>query len=200
MDHERQLSRIVSSVDFPASHLFTSYATNSVKRHLQGDQGIDGSTRIGSAELPAGSVAGASVEELSRNEEIVAKYYYIHRMLQMMLNSAEHCYKLRDRLDHLQHVLKPKRFNLLGPMEQLKMKQMNERTYRGLEESLLTWDKARLAVRWMIRDYHLVVGSHLVQRAMRELNSIRGEFQRALMNNPGVAQRMQGLDDVSLHT
>jgi len=94
--------------------------------------------------------------------------------------------------------MKPKRFDFKTPLEQMKIKQHNDDTIRDLNGSLLNWDKARLAVRWMIRDYQLLVGSYLTQQSLLEFTVLREPPQEHLsaQSTPQSQRNQQHLDEV----
>jgi len=152
------------------------------------------------SKIPPQGLIDHERQEAQRAHEIGLKYVWLHRFLLNALASAEHHFALKARLEHYRKLMKPKRSNLMSPLEQLRVRQSNEQASDNLQQGLIAFDKARIALKWLIQDFSLVLSSACLHQTLHDVIHRRDDVQRQQAAQPAPAMQtiVQQLEDMAL--
>ena len=107
--------------------------------------------------------------------ELAAKFLFIFALIDRVVVAAAHCYRLQQRVEVKYREQTPSLTKTMEPRQPAMQLNDAELARSGLNQSLLSFDRAKAALHWLRRDYELSYATYRVNELLMWTKDARNE-------------------------
>jgi hypothetical protein len=123
--------------------------------------------------------------------------FFLSLLLLVVLLSflSEYCVKSSTRLSHLKKLFKSgKQWEQMPAAQRFRYEQTYRDNYERLHRALRTFDRSRLTLGWLLRNYELALASHKVNATIAHLSRQQQELKQPTAAPSPLSQKQTGTE------